>query len=970
MDSESSPVRVLLVEDDEDDYILVRDVLSNLPARCFELNWVKDYDSALDAVSLSSRDICILDYQLGGRNGLELLETIRREGCAIPVIVLTGKGSEEIDLLAMEAGADDYLEKAQITPSLLDRSIRYAIHHRERENALRESERRLRAGDAQFRRLFDQSPIGAAIVSLDYRLLKANAELCRIVGYSEQELLSMTFPDITYPEDLEADLREVRRILSGEIDQYSLEKRYIHKSGRLIWGRVSVRLIRDVDGKPLYFSPMLEDITRIKQAKELIRVQRDIALGLGSTSNFQEAMDLLLDRLLQLDGVDAGGVYTVDPEAGELHLVAHRGLSAGFVEDVSCYTADSLQFGISVAGEPAYWSAPCDFLNADILKREGIKALAVIPLKHEERVVASLNLASRTDDELTSATRCALEAIGAQIGGLIARLQVEDALKKSEEKYRAIFEGAPFGIIRRTLKGKSISCNPFVARMLGYESPEELLSTVSDIREFYVDPEDFRKLNEAVLEEGIVSNFETELRRRDGERIFVSLTVRGIRGGTGSIETIEGLIEDITARKRSETALRESEERFKTSIESMLDCFGIYSPVYNEKGEIVDFLVAYVNEAACAGNGMTGEEQIGGRLLDLFPGHRESGLFEEYRGLVETGKPLIKEAIVYEDVYGGRKLRRIFDIRAAKSGNGFVASWRDVTGQKRIQEELRMSEKKYRDLVENLQEGIWVIGKDGVTTFVNPPMAEMLGYTVEEMLGKHLFSFMDEQGVEACTRNLERREQGVREQHDFVFLRKNGSKVFTTLATSPVFTENGEYSGAIAGIVDITWRVNAETALKEAHDRLERRVEERTTELEETNVALRVLLKCGEEDKRELEEKIICNVNQMISPHIARMKNTRLDSRQQTILDLLETGLREIVSPFAGNLRSRFSNLTPMEMQVAELVRAGKTASEIAGILTISVDTVKFHKINMRRKFGLKNKKDNLKSFLQSIPKA
>ena len=138
----------------------------------------------------------------------------------------------------------------------------------------------------------------------------------------------------------------------------------------------------------------------------------------------------------------------------------------------------------------------------------------------------------------------------------------------------------------------------------------------------------------------------------------------------------------------------------------------------------------------------------------------------------------------------------------------------DISDLKRTEGELRKSEEKYRQLVERAQEGIWAIDKEAYTTFVNPRMAEMLGYSVAEMPGKHLFSFMDEHGVEMAKMHLERHKEGVKEQHDFEFLRKDGARVFATLATSPITDDNGNYIGALAGAIDITERKHAEDQLK------------------------------------------------------------------------------------------------------------------------------------------------------------
>jgi PAS domain S-box-containing protein len=145
---------------------------------------------------------------------------------------------------------------------------------------------------------------------------------------------------------------------------------------------------------------------------------------------------------------------------------------------------------------------------------------------------------------------------------------------------------------------------------------------------------------------------------------------------------------------------------------------------------------------------------------------------------------------------------------------------RQIVDKRRAEQSFLKSEEKYRRLIETLREGIWVIDKDSRTTFVNPHMAEILGYDVEEMKGRHLFSFMDEHGVEIAKRLLERRKQGIKEQHDFEFLRKDGTRVYATLVTSPITDDNGNYIGALASVMDITERKKAEEALEQRHHSL------------------------------------------------------------------------------------------------------------------------------------------------------
>ncbi|MDP4027838.1 MAG: PAS domain S-box protein [Gallionella sp.] len=135
----------------------------------------------------------------------------------------------------------------------------------------KQMELRLLESEERFRKAFQYSAIGMALVGLDGQWLKVNGALCQIVGYPEHELLGRTFQDITHPDDLQADLGFVAQLLSGEIDHYQMEKRYLHKDGHVVWIRLSVSLIRDAQDKPVHFVSQIDDITEDRRAEEQIR---------------------------------------------------------------------------------------------------------------------------------------------------------------------------------------------------------------------------------------------------------------------------------------------------------------------------------------------------------------------------------------------------------------------------------------------------------------------------------------------------------------------------------------------------------------------------------------------------------------------------------------------------------------------------------------------------------------------------
>lgn len=137
-------------------------------------------------------------------------------------------------------------------------------------------EQALRERETLFRLTFDQSPIGAAMVSMDYRFLRVNATLCRITGYEPHELMALGFPDITHPDDLAADLEQARQLAADEIDQYTMDKRYIRKDGQIVWVHLTGRLVKDGDDQPLYFLSLVEDITERKRAEEALHESRTL----------------------------------------------------------------------------------------------------------------------------------------------------------------------------------------------------------------------------------------------------------------------------------------------------------------------------------------------------------------------------------------------------------------------------------------------------------------------------------------------------------------------------------------------------------------------------------------------------------------------------------------------------------------------------------------------------------------------
>ncbi|MFB0526822.1 MAG: PAS domain S-box protein [bacterium] len=399
---------------------------------------------------------------------------------------------------------------------------------------------------------------------------------------------------------------------------------------------------------------------------------------------------------------------------------------------------------------------------------------------------------------------------GARVKGISLELELFDFFREAGEHYRVLIETVSDAIVSVNYESRVLLWNSAAEKMFGYSRGEAVGSLLIDliVADQYAHSlrEDFSKVDKNPL---IGKTTEIEARKKDGEVFPAELSVSSRKIKSGWISTI--IMRDITERKKAEEALKESERRFKAIFEHATDGILVADPetkkLYN------------ANQEMCRMLGYSLSEIKNLTVMDVH--HQEDAPFA-----IEQFEKLVREEITQTaDIPMKRKDGSIFyasvnayPIIIAET-KYLIGIFRDITERKKAEEALRKSEEKYRQLIENLQEGIWAIDKDSNTTFVNPRMAEMLGYTTDEMIGKHLFSFMDERSVEIAQRLLKRRESGIGEQHDFEFVRKDGTRLYVTLETTPIFDSKRNYMGAIAGVMDISRRKQAENALRLSEER-------------------------------------------------------------------------------------------------------------------------------------------------------
>jgi PAS domain S-box-containing protein len=311
---------------------------------------------------------------------------------------------------------------------------------------------------------------------------------------------------------------------------------------------------------------------------------------------------------------------------------------------------------------------------------------------------------------------------------------------------------------------------------------------------------------------------------------------------------------------------------------------------------------------------------------------------------------------------------------------------------------------RYRTFLESSPDPIVVYDMKGVATYVNPAFEQTFDLSRDELLGKQI-DFVPPESVKETRAAIKRMLSGQKIQLFETKRLTRAGKVLDVQLSSTIYQGvGGQPQGNIVILRDISDRKRDEQELDRYRGHLEELVTERTAELaqtnlkleqeiedrkraekalkkrekelqaqsqhlEEVNTALRVLLKQREIDKKELGTVVLRNVQELVSPYLRRVADGRLSIQQQTLVQILETNLNNIVSPFLDKLNSDLVQLTPTEIRVASLVKEGKTNKEIAEILLVSKNTILFHRHKIRDKLGLKNKKINLRSHLLAIVK-
>lgn len=267
MSMKNNMIHILLVDDDEDDFVLTRDMLNQVKNQQYQVDWAPDYDRAVEAIKRGDHDIYFVDYLLGEKTGIDLLNEARRQGVTRPMVMLTGKGDRSVDLEVMKLGAADYLAKDKIDSYLLERTIRYALERAQSLEALRENE-------MKYRNIFEKSRDVIYITDKEGNIIDINPSATRLFGYTRDELLKMNARKL-YANENDRKRFEESIERRGEIENF--EVTLVTKDGIRKDCMLTAIMQQGSNGET-YYQGIVHDLTQRKKTEREIRSIEKLAV--------------------------------------------------------------------------------------------------------------------------------------------------------------------------------------------------------------------------------------------------------------------------------------------------------------------------------------------------------------------------------------------------------------------------------------------------------------------------------------------------------------------------------------------------------------------------------------------------------------------------------------------------------------------------------------------------------------------
>lgn len=582
----------------------------------------------------------------------------------------------------------DYCELALQSPALTAPKIGRLLEENEQViDSLRQSEERLQLA-------LEGADLGMWDWNVETGDVVFNQRWAEMLGYSMDEIEPhvRSWEKLLHPDDKLSVMNALTDHLEGKTSSYETVHRLRTKSGEWLWildkGKITKR---DELGRPLRAVGTHLDITERMRMIDLSILQRDLAFSLSSASDLPVVLKKVLEGIMKFEAIDCGGVYLVN-KSGGLTLAAHSGLSPEFVETANHFGPTSAQFNLVMAAKAVYkrYEEVLPNEEGEARRRQGLRGIAIIPILHGEQVVAVMNVASRTRDEIPKHVRNALESIAAQIGSTIVRIETEDRLRESRTNLESLFNTISDFLFVAHGQGQILECNSAVEKQLGYSREELLTMNVLDVHPKEMRGDAMRIIQNMV--EGKRSYCPIPLRTATGALIPVETKVT--RGTWDGKDVLFGISRDISERMEAEAALLKSEESLRTLLES--------APVGIITIDPASHTVESVNDMAASMIGLTPGEIIG-RVCHQFLCPAQTGACP----ITDLGKHIDNEerALIRSDghVLPILKTVRKVEIRGVER---LIECFVDLSERRRMEEEIQAKKKELEIANQELKQAI------------------------------------------------------------------------------------------------------------------------------------------------------------------------------------------------------------------------------------------------------------------------
>jgi len=808
-------IRVLLVEDSEVFAGLVHDILLRARGKGdHELFSVTTLQKARELLGQTPVDVILLDLNLPDSKGLNSLDSLLKAFPGIPIVVLTAADQAHLDDKARQAGAQDFLYKDELHPRLLPRVLSFAIDRMR-------SQQRLLASEAMNRRLIEQAH--DVIYRIDarghFRFVNPAAET--LTGYTTEQLLGKSFLSLIAPEFREQVLEHYKRQLRNGPSATYLEFAIRTKTGEERWVGQNVWQTKWNNGE-VGFEAIVRDITELKQAlanleesrallEEKVR-QRTMQLEkakLAWERTFDAVPDLILvtDRELNITRLNRSAARRIGREAQELLGLPCNAVLPGF--GGLCVLPEHSSEHSDFSREAYYAATDADFLiSTSPISAGDADSEAYV---HVARDVTRLKKAERT-------------------------------VKEQLHFLQVVIDTIPNPLFFQNKYGFYTGSNAAFQKMVDLPAHEIQGKSVADL----LPPEQanfIKEKDQQLLQNGGVQVYETRLRLSGGRLYDVINSKAVMYDSAGEVDGIVGVTQDITELRSAEKALRTSEEQFRTLFEQAP--ISIWEEDFSEVKKHLDRLleqgvqnletyfkenprelfkcaslvkVININAYTLKMFGAEDKQELLGNLGKIFSEDSLPAFQQELLALHRGDKSI--SVAGYNWTLKGEKLYVLANVTLAPGSSQtwerVLVSVQDLTARMQAESALRESEKRYRNLVEALTEGLVQVDETACIRFFNKRFMEMTGYPKDELLGSPIFSFLDEDTALMLKEQFAKRRLGNTDTYELKIQTKSGPPLYTLVSPRPVFDAEGIFRGSFSLVTDLTKLKNLEGQLRQS----------------------------------------------------------------------------------------------------------------------------------------------------------